>query len=60
MLRITELKLPLDHPEIMIKTAILDRLGISAKELITYTIFRQGFDARKRNAILLVYTIDIE
>ncbi|MGZ4953669.1 MAG: NAD(P)/FAD-dependent oxidoreductase [Methylobacter sp.] len=60
MLRITELKLPLDHPESMIKTAILDRLGISAKELITYTIFRQGFDARKRNAILLVYTIDIE
>ncbi|MGZ5025644.1 MAG: NAD(P)/FAD-dependent oxidoreductase [Methylobacter sp.] len=44
----------------MLKTAILDRLGIGAKELISYTIFRQGFDARKRNAILLVYTIDVE
>ncbi|MGZ5006557.1 MAG: NAD(P)/FAD-dependent oxidoreductase [Methylobacter sp.] len=60
MLRITELKLPLDHSENMLKTAILDRLGIDAKELISYTIFRQGFDARKRNAILLVYTIDVE
>jgi uncharacterized FAD-dependent dehydrogenase len=60
MLRITELKLPLNHPENMLKSAILDRLGIPAKELITYTIFRQGFDARKRNAILVVYTVDIE
>jgi uncharacterized FAD-dependent dehydrogenase len=60
MLRITELKLPLNQPENMLKSAILDRLGIPAKELITYTIFRQGFDARKRNAILVVYTVDIE
>jgi len=60
MLRITELKLPLNHTEYMLKTAILDRLGIGTAELITYTIFRQGFDARKRNAILLVYTVDIE
>jgi len=60
MLRITELKLPLDHTENELKTAILDRLGISAEELITYTLFRQGFDARKRNAILLVYTIDVD
>ncbi|MGR9014070.1 MAG: NAD(P)/FAD-dependent oxidoreductase [Gammaproteobacteria bacterium] len=60
MLRITELKLPLDHQENQLKSAILDRLGISTKELISYTLFRQGFDARKRNAILLVYTIDIE
>ncbi|MCK9394284.1 MAG: NAD(P)/FAD-dependent oxidoreductase [Methylobacter sp.] len=59
MLRITELKLPLDHPENLLKTTILDRLGISAEELITYTIFRQGYDARKRNAILLVYTVDV-
>jgi uncharacterized FAD-dependent dehydrogenase len=60
MLRITELKLPLDHPESMIKTAILNRLGISAEELITYTIFRQGHDARKRDAISLVYILDTE
>lgn len=60
MLRITELKLPLDHPENMLKTAILERLGISPAELISYTIFRRGYDARKKNAILLVYTVDVE
>jgi len=60
MLRITELKLPLDHPENAIKTALLNRLGIGAEELITYTIFRQGHDARKRDAISLVYTLDVE
>lgn len=60
MLRITELKLPLDHPEPMLKSAILERLGIGATELATYTIFRRGYDARKKNAILLVYTVDVE
>jgi len=60
MLRITELKLPLDHPESAIKTAILKRLGISVEELVAYTIFRQGHDARKRDAISLVYTLDVE
>ena len=60
MLRITELKLPLDHPESAIKTAILNRLGIGAEDLITYTVFRQGHDARKRDAISLVYTLDVE
>lgn len=60
MLRITELKLPLDHSQKQLKTAILYRLGISTSEPITYTIFRQGFDARKRNAIMLVYTVDVE
>ncbi|MEI8208261.1 MAG: NAD(P)/FAD-dependent oxidoreductase [Methylococcales bacterium] len=60
MLRITELKLPLDHPESAIKTAILNRLGISAEHLLSYTVFRQGHDARKRNDISLVYTLDVE
>lgn len=60
MLRITELKLPLDHPQNALKIAIIDRLGINATELTSYTVFRQGFDARKRNEILLVYTIDVE
>ncbi|UOA07087.1 NAD(P)/FAD-dependent oxidoreductase [Methylobacter sp. S3L5C] len=60
MLRITELKLPLDHQEDAIKTAILNRLGINTDELISYTVFRQGHDARKRSAISLVYTLDVE
>ncbi|MFI3189686.1 hypothetical protein BCS42_01040 [Crenothrix sp. D3] len=60
MLRITELKLPLDHAESMIKTAIIARLGLAAQDLIAYTVFRLGHDARKRNAIELVYTLDVD
>jgi uncharacterized FAD-dependent dehydrogenase len=60
MLRITELKLPLDHTESMIETAILNRLGISIDQFGGYTVFRQGHDARKRDAISLVYTLDVE
>ncbi len=60
MLRITELKLPLNHPQDALKIAIIDRLGVNATEFSTYTVFRQGFDARKRNEILLVYTLDVE
>ena len=60
MLRITELKLPLDHLEDAIKAGIIKRLGISEDELISYVIFRQGHDARKRDSVSLVYTLDVE
>jgi len=60
MLRLTEIRLPLDHPAEDIKTAVQKRLGISATELSGYTLFRRGYDARKRNAIVLVYTVDVE
>ncbi len=60
MLRLTEIKLPLDHPEDDLKAAILARLGIAADELIGYSIFRRGFDARKLSAIQFVYTLEVE
>ncbi|OGT91427.1 MAG: hypothetical protein A2286_14065 [Gammaproteobacteria bacterium RIFOXYA12_FULL_61_12] len=60
MLRLTEIKLPLDHPEGAIQAAILARLGIDADELIGYSIARRGHDARKPSAIRFVYTLDVE
>jgi uncharacterized protein len=60
MLRITELKLPLDHPESALKAAILLRLGINDDEIISFTVSRRAYDARKKNAIYLIYTIDVE
>ena len=60
MLRLTEIKLPLGHTEDELKAAILKRLGIAVNELVGYTIFRRGFDARKPSAIHLVYTLDAE
>ncbi|MDB5772044.1 MAG: hypothetical protein JWM42_2418 [Burkholderia sp.] len=60
MLRLTDVQLPLDHPEQDLKAAILARLGIDADALINFSIFRRGFDARKKSAINLVYTLDVE
>ena len=60
MLRLTEVKLPLDHPEGEIKTAILKRLGIGANELVGYAVFRRSYDARKPSTIVLIYTLDVE
>jgi uncharacterized FAD-dependent dehydrogenase len=60
MLRLTEIKLPLDHSEDDLKAAILKRLGIAPDELIGHTIFRRGYDARKHAHILFIYTLDVE
>ncbi|QHV00528.1 NAD(P)/FAD-dependent oxidoreductase [Synechocystis sp. CACIAM 05] len=60
MLRISEIKLPLDHDEIALEEAILKKLGIRGEELTSYTIFKRSYDARKRGNILLVYIVDVE
>lgn len=60
MLRLTELKLPLDHPQHALNDAIIERLGIRIDELHGYTVFRRGYDARKPSSIWLIYTLDIE
>ena len=60
MLRLTEIKLPLDHPEGDIKSVIVKRLGIPADDLLNYRIFKRGVDARKKNHILFTYTLDVE
>ncbi|MHC5819754.1 MAG: NAD(P)/FAD-dependent oxidoreductase [Nostoc sp.] len=60
MLRLTEVKLPLDHPEDEIKSAILKKLQIIDEELISYSIFKRSYDARKKGDISLVYILDVE
>ena len=60
MLRLTEIKLPLDHPEDALRAALLKRLRIPTSELLSFTIYRRGYDARKVGAINLIYTVDVE
>ncbi len=56
MLRLTEIKLPLDHDEAALHDAAAARLGTPAERL---HVFRRGYDARKRSAIHLIYTLDV-
>jgi uncharacterized protein len=60
MLRLNEIKLPLDHPETALRAAILKKLQISPADLTRYTIFKRSYDARKKSQIILVYIVDIE
>ncbi len=60
MLRITELKLPLDHAEDALLAAICTRLGVTPDAVRSFSIFRRGYDARKKSSIMLIYTLDID
>ena len=59
MLRLTELKLPLDHPSTALPDAVLAMLGIPSEDLLSVTVARRGYDARRRSAIHLVYAVDV-
>jgi uncharacterized FAD-dependent dehydrogenase len=60
MLRLTELRLPLDHLEGALRAAVVARLGIVDAALRSFSVFRRGYDARKKSAIAFVYTIDCQ
>ena len=60
MLRLTDIQLPLDHPDTAIRAAILKKLGIDDAELLNVSVFKRSYDARKKSAINLIYTLDIE
>jgi len=59
MLRLTDIRLPLDHPASALHDAVLARVGIEPEELISYTIARRSYDARKRGGIVLIYSVDV-
>ncbi|AGB09417.1 MULTISPECIES: NAD(P)/FAD-dependent oxidoreductase [Vibrio] len=59
MIRINEIKLPLDHEEGALLDAITKKLGIPAEKVISFNVFRRGYDARKKTNIHLIYTLDI-
>ena len=59
MIRLTELKLPLDHPEDALPALIVKTLGIQPAELLRHSIYKRSYDARKQK-LLLVYIADVE
>jgi uncharacterized protein len=58
MIRLTEIKLPLAHPDTAIAEAVVRALGIQADELQSVSIFKLSFDARKAD-LLQVYIVDV-
>ncbi|MDR1889526.1 MAG: NAD(P)/FAD-dependent oxidoreductase [Zoogloeaceae bacterium] len=60
MLRLTEVRLPLEHDEAALKTALLARLGVAPDALLNFRVFRRAHDARKAGRIFFIYTVDVE
>ncbi|AEG60836.1 NAD(P)/FAD-dependent oxidoreductase [Desulforamulus ruminis] len=60
MLRISGIKLSLDQDERDLKNVLLTKLKIKEGELKKHQIFKRSVDARKRENIYLVYTVDVE
>ncbi|MDO7667335.1 MAG: hypothetical protein MUQ39_03000, partial [Pseudomonadota bacterium] len=59
MLRLTEVKLPLHHTEDELPAAIVETLGIKRDKLLSFSIFKRSYDARKKSNILLIYHLDV-
>jgi uncharacterized FAD-dependent dehydrogenase len=59
MLRLSEIKLPLDHPEAALRQAIVAYLGVPDAEVGSFTVFKRSYDARK-SAMQLIYIVDVE
>ncbi|MGO4894054.1 NAD(P)/FAD-dependent oxidoreductase [Flavobacterium sp. W21_SRS_FM6] len=60
MLRLTEVKLPLNHDQAALEQAILDKLKISKAQLLSFDVFKRAYDARNKKDIQLIYTFDVE
>ena len=60
MIRLTNIQLPLDYDEQALRDAIIRALVIKPTDLLSYKIYRRGFDARKKSAIHFIFTLDVE
>ena len=60
MLRLTEIKLPLEHTEADLAATITDKLEISAEQLQGFSVVKRSYDARQQDNILLIYHLDVQ
>ena len=60
MIRVNQLKLPIEHSEEMLRRQIIKTLHLkNEKDLIRYQIRKQSSDARRKNELSFVYTVDV-
>ncbi|BCG65356.1 MAG: hypothetical protein methR_P3188 [Methyloprofundus sp.] len=60
MLRLTNIKLPLEHTESELRAVICTKLAIKEEQLLSYAVYKRSYDARKKNHILFIYSLDVE
>lgn len=60
MIRINQLKLPVTHRDEDIPARIAKTLNIPQSRIRSWNIVKQSVDARKKEQILFIYTVDVE
>ncbi|WP_028244251.1 NAD(P)/FAD-dependent oxidoreductase [Denitrificimonas caeni] len=60
MLRLTNVKLPLDHSSSALKQEVIRKLELQEGELLDFSVFKRSYDARKSDDIFLIYSLDVE
>ena len=60
MLRLSELRLELDHTEDDLEQAVLRRLRVPREQLISHQLVKQSIDARRRDRIRIIYSVDVQ
>ena len=58
MIRLTELKLPLEHSAAELEALVLQRLALPAGSTLRMQVFKRSVDARKAE-LLVVYIVDV-
>ena len=59
MIRVHQIALPLDHPPEALPAAVAKRLKLPVEALGELQLFRRSVDARHKDAIELVYSVDV-
>jgi uncharacterized FAD-dependent dehydrogenase len=65
MIRVSNIKVGIekasteDQERQALQSAIVSTLGINEKDLIGLDIFKKSIDARKKEQVLFVYTVDV-
>ena len=59
MLRLNEIKLPLDHAHDELTNAVIHKLLIQPEQLLDLSVFKRSYDARKKTNIVLIYQLDV-
>jgi len=60
MLRLNDIKLPLDHKQGELAAAIARTLQVEIAELQRFSEFKRSYDARNKSNIQLIYQVDVE
>ena len=57
--RLSNLKLPLDHPSEALRNEVLSFLNLRNDQLEKFNVYRRGYDARNKSNIHFIYTLDL-